>query len=375
MEITINKKELASALQSICYVAKSNKALPILEMTKITAKPYSIFLQATDLEVDISVRVPARVASHWENALIPTKEIKNLLPFISSKSIVIVSRKETLDEYHIELQSEKEQVSKFITENPVRFPYMVPKLHATMTIPRKELIALIEGTLFATTEELARYHFNNILLEAQKEEKVTYLKFIATDGRRLAIVKTGVETTASLPSPQLLPAKAVRILLKVLKHLKEKELQLGFAPASFQVFGKDTWIGIKTRGGKFPNYRKIIPTEDVVPNLALINRKKLLSTLSIPTQKKKDNMDTLFFFSQEGLDITPINKETTKVHISMRYTGTCPFLLLVNRQSIIDYLKKSKEEIVEWWLGPHATVFKSKQGQYILSPKIEKREK
>ena len=82
------------------------------------------------------------------------------------------------------------------------FP-VIDDIHAqqTVQIPRKELLRLLEKTHFSMAQQDVRYYLNGMLLEIDGQS----LRAVATDGHRLALCETSLETKAKTSQQVIVP--------------------------------------------------------------------------------------------------------------------------------------------------------------------------
>ncbi|MEM9089064.1 MAG: DNA polymerase III subunit beta [Cyanobacteria bacterium P01_F01_bin.53] len=139
------------------------------------------------------------------------------------------------------------------------------------------LIEGLRGALFATSSDETKQVLTGVHLTADDES----LEFAATDGHRLAVVKTVDETGApasTLAMNVTIPGKALRELERILQIYPSNE------PVAFQLdqtqvvfdLGQQR-ITTRLLEGQYPNYRQLIPKQ--FERQMTVDRKQLMSSL------------------------------------------------------------------------------------------------
>ena len=114
-------------------------------------------------------------------------------------------------------------------------------------------------TAFAISRDEARYALNGVLLVL----KGRILQFVATDGKRLASVKRGLEVESKIEAEVIIPAKTVSELMKALSNEGGK---VTIIQAQNQIIFQlnETIITSRLIEGKFPNYEQVIPKNEKI---------------------------------------------------------------------------------------------------------------
>jgi DNA polymerase-3 subunit beta len=148
----------------------------------------------------------------------------------------------------------------------------------------KECLSL---TTFAISNDETRYVLNGILISL----KENVLRFVATDGRRLAYVEKKLEKKAKKNFEMIVPTKAIQEVSKILTWDGEVKI----IPSQNQVifhFG-ETFLISRLIEGNFPNYNQVIPKEEGKTQtqvsreglLQAVRRAALLTSVDSPAVK------------------------------------------------------------------------------------------
>lgn len=142
------------------------------------------------------------------------------------------------------------------------------------------LFAGLRGALFATSGDETKQVLTGVHLTAETE----ILEFAATDGHRLAVVKTSDESglqggTADEPMIDVtVPAKALRELEKILQVYQSTEpiaLKFDRTQVVFEVGNQR--LTTRLLEGQYPNYRQLVPKQ--FERQVTLDRKQFTSAL------------------------------------------------------------------------------------------------
>ncbi|MFZ5803085.1 MAG: DNA polymerase III subunit beta [Candidatus Omnitrophota bacterium] len=283
MEFTIEKNAFLKALGLVCNVAslKAN-TLPILSNILIeTEGKEKISLVGTDLEVGICTKSKAGVKEEG-SITVPARKIFDIVRELPEGEVAVTVGKN----HAVNIKTGK---SLFKIMGLQKDDY--PKLPAWKEENAYELeqAVLKEGlslTVFAVSSDETRYVLNGLLLSI-KEGKI---RFVATDGRRLAIAERAFEGKQKKPYEAIIPTKAINEICKI----TDWEGNVKIIPSQNQVvfdFG-ETFLISRLIEGTFPNYEQVLPKEEKTKStlsreafLQSVRRASLLTSVEAPAVK------------------------------------------------------------------------------------------
>jgi DNA polymerase-3 subunit beta len=123
-------------------------------------------------------------------------------------------------------------------------------LKFTVTIERARLRAAL---LFSAVKDI-RYYLNGVLFQVSECHDS---RLVATDGHRLAIIKTG-DVPDALPGDYLIPYDAIKAIKKGARGFNNVDLEISGDEFLFREYG-GILSGGKLLDGKFPDYQRVIP--------------------------------------------------------------------------------------------------------------------
>ncbi len=253
MKFTVTRNSLLNELNLVQGVIEKKSTIPILTNILLEAAGETLKIVATDLEVTIRCGCAASVSSDGSTTVSARRlfDIVRLLPENADIDFAL------LENDWIELRSGSSQY-KIVALAKENFPTIPEAAPSTAKIPGSVLRALIHRTMFAITQEEARYSLNGALLILLPGE----VRMVATDGHRLAMVGKSMEIPGVDDEVRsLIPKKT---LVEVQKLIGEQDVIVDFGRDEnhlfFAVGGKQ--LVSRILAGQFPNYELVIPRDN-----------------------------------------------------------------------------------------------------------------
>ncbi|MCM8775866.1 MAG: DNA polymerase III subunit beta [Candidatus Omnitrophica bacterium] len=283
MEIKVQRNTFLKAITLVGGVtsAKSN-TIPILGNILIeTETGGNLKVIGTDLEIGISTSIPVDIIKDG-SITIPSKKILEIVREIPEGEIEILVTKNNA----VNIKSRKVyfKILGLAKDDYPKIPDLSPI--NTIEIQQSVLKNALPLTSFAVSTDETRYVLNGILMVVKGNQ----IRFVATDGRRMALVRQTIENKEKKDIEIIIPAKAIHELLKI----AEWDGMVKISPVQNQVvfnFG-DTRLVSRLIEGNFPNYEQVIPkVEKTVSNiqredfLQALRRTALLTSTDAPALK------------------------------------------------------------------------------------------
>ena len=249
MRFSIQREAFLKRLQHVVGVVERRQTLPVLANLLVVVDGEGVSLTGTDLEVEMVARMTAEDLAAGEVTVPARKlfEICRALP----------------DGCRIKLEQNGERVvlsagrSRFTlaTLPATEFPTIENiELVERVSLPEATLKELMERTGFAMANQDVRYYLNGMLLDLRENA----LRCVATDGHRLALAETRIETRVSAPRQVIVPRKGINELQGLFEP-GEGEVELEFARNHLRVRRGDVTFTSKLIDGRFPDYEAVIP--------------------------------------------------------------------------------------------------------------------
>jgi DNA polymerase III subunit beta len=339
MNLTITKDQIIAGLQAVQNVVSTRTTLPILSNVLLHAEDGHLEITATDLDVTVACKVEAKVVKPGATTL-PVKKLFGIVRELNGE---------------IEIESDEKNVASIRSGSSYfkvhglgadEFPPM-PKFKddKKVALSQETIRAMLKKTSFAVSTDESRYVLNGIFISL-KEGKMT---FVATDGRRLALVDEEVDVSEKSSGEFIVPAKAVNELTRLLQDKGSMELKFGENQASFALQNENGFSVLlitKLIEGNYPNYRQVIPGE-AKERITLV-REELQAALrraEIMTSEKANSVKLAF--GKNNLTITANSPEVGEARetIAINYKGK-EFAIAFNPRYLIDPLAALTEDEV-----------------------------
>jgi DNA polymerase-3 subunit beta len=331
MKITCNRGALLEALSVTGNVVAARTPKPVLQCLKLTAGDDRLVVSATDLEVAIRFADTQVQIERPGEALLPAEKLRDIVRESVDDTLVIEVNGDTAN------VKGQDSHFKIFTQPVADFP-PVPDFQgqADFQLSAGLLKQLINQTLFATLRESTRYAFNGVLFSTQGKK----LQLVATDGRRLALARGDLTSTASpetksketksadaksadskTAATAIVPAKALALVDKLIDDPEESMgVQLRENQAIFHTSSATLTTNLVE--GQFPPYEDVIP-KDVDKQMtaatadfhSAIRRAALLTTA--------ESKGVRLQFSKKGLILTSRSPEAGEATINFpcKYEG------------------------------------------------------
>ena len=249
MKITINRESLLGPLQTVTSVVERRQALPILSNLLIVAEAGKLTLTATDMEVEVVVRIDSPVTSPGSTTL-PARKLIDICRSLPNDA-----------EIQLEMKDSKATVrcgrSRFsLSTLPAsEYPSLGDAQAAlAFSVPGDALKGLLESTQFAMAHQDVRYYLNGLLLEISAQT----VRAVATDGHRLALKDLECETGATETVQIIVPRKGISELMRLLADGGEM-VEVQISSNHVRVTQGDRQLTTKLIDGKFPDYMRVLP--------------------------------------------------------------------------------------------------------------------
>lgn len=238
MKIKLETKHLAAGLKTVSVAVDRRSTLPILGNVKIEARENNVILSTTNLDLAVSITLPAKV----------TKEGATTLPFsildkLAGRLRALDTKLEVTGKV---LKIESGETSATLEMLPANeFPPPPPQNRTNaITCDASDLMTPLEKVHHAMSKDESRYHLKGVNLRGNE--------FVATDGRRIAIY-TGKKLT---DDSVIISDSFVRAILAI---APTGEIETVVADGLISVKAATVEILAKLIEAKYPNWKTAIP--------------------------------------------------------------------------------------------------------------------
>ncbi len=334
MKFNTTKDVLLKGIQEVQSAISAKSSLPILSNILVEATDDNIILTATDLDIGITSKI--MIKPQVTGAItIPAKKFLDIIKELpESEPISISVKKNNL----VNIECGK-SVFKIMGLPKEEFPQLPEfKDKDSLVLQQKKLKSMLRLTAFAISHDESRYVLNGVLFVI----KPTYIRLVATDGRRLAMVEDKTQLPKTLERKFIVPTKAVNELDKSLGDEGDVKIFLNDNQIFFDM-GKTRLVS-RLIEGEFPNYEQVIPKE--VKEKIVASKNGFLS--AIKRAALFTNQDSAAIKMDLGKDKIVISKSTpylgeARVEIDADYKGK-DMSVGFNPDYLVDLLKNIDDE-------------------------------
>lgn len=232
-------------------VLPAHSQIPVLSNILVEATDEGIFLYATDLELGVRIKVPAKIEEKGSTT-IPGKQFIETLTSLPKGKIEI-----SLEKEHLILKSQGNKIL-FNTIAREEFPGLFEEKGKKIGIfSQDDLRKIFLKLIFSVSLDEARPELTGILMSQKK----TGIDFVATDGFRLSLKRQNEKTILEEGEGLILSSKLIQEAMSLkdegdtVFYVQEKGNQVLFETANTILVGR-------LISGDFPNYEKVIPSHN-----------------------------------------------------------------------------------------------------------------
>ena len=249
MQIKINQKKLAKAINKVQKAITSRTTLPILKGILIKTNGDNLKLTATDLEIGIETQVDCEIIERG-SIVIESKIFGDIIRKLPDSDIMISTPSENT--VHITCNHSEFNI---VSQPAVEYPEL-PKINndISFNIPRDLFKNMIRQTIFAAAQDEIKPILTGALLEVSNNE----VSLVALDGYRLAVKNAPIDCNTDIKV--VIPSKTLVEVSKILED-DDSDINIMFTKSHI-LFNIDNSVIISTLlEGEFINYKDIIRNE------------------------------------------------------------------------------------------------------------------
>ncbi len=255
MKVSIERGVLLKAVAQAQSVVERRNTIPILANVLIEAEGDQIEFRATDLDIEVVDKAPAKVERAGATTVnaVTLNEIVRKLP-----DGALVSLTEDGQSGRLTIEAGRSNFS-LATLPRQDFPVMATSEYASnFTCKAPHLRRLFEKSRFAISTEETRYYLNGVYMHVADGEDGKVLRCVATDGHRLARIDADLPAGAEAMPGVIVPRKTVGELMKLLGD-DDLDIAVSVSETKVRFATPDITLTSKVIDGTFPDYTRVIP--------------------------------------------------------------------------------------------------------------------
>jgi len=308
----IARDALLKPLQAVSGIVERRHTLPILANVLLEQKDGSLYVTATDLEMQITAKseMPGKDGQAITVGARKLQDLLRALPEDAQLNLDATGNKMT-----VRAGRSRFNLQTLAAGDYPRIGVSSEQLQ-TLALPQKDLRALFKLVEFAMAQQDIRYYLNGMLLVVDKGT----LQAVATDGHRLSWASIPVDGEYARQEV-ILPRKTVLELGKLLTDADDPvTLDILANQVRFR-FGNVELVS-KVVDGKFPDFNRVIPVGH--SKHVEMDRLELLSALqraAILSNEKFRGVRVVLGADQLKIICTNSEQEEAEEELAIDYKG------------------------------------------------------
>lgn len=247
MRFTVDRKAFADALTLAQSAVAAKSTLAILGNALIKADGDKVQITGTNIDLWARAAISGAVTEPGEITL-PAKKLTDIVRAFSSEEVEVslsgMTATITGGRAHFKVMGL--EAADFPT-----FPEITGDKRVNLR--QGDLKDYIRKTLFASSDDITRYALNGVCIQLEGNE----MRFVATDGYRLAYTGAKLEVESGSGVDVILPSRAANELQKILND--DDPVEVVFAENHIAFDAEKFLLVTRRAEGKFPPYREVIP--------------------------------------------------------------------------------------------------------------------
>jgi DNA polymerase-3 subunit beta len=312
MKFTTTREPFLKPLQMVAGVVERRQTLPILSNVLVKVENGQVIITGTDLEVELVTRIGLETSSDGE-VTVPARKLVDIFRELPDATDIDVELAE--QKLHIKCGRFRSSLATLPAEE---FPSVDRSdIAREISLPAALLKKLIDRTSFAMAQQDVRYFLNGMLLEVDEEG----IRAVATDGHRLAMCSTTIDTGGETGQQVIVPRKGV-IELQRLVGETEGDINITFGTNHLSAQTDSFSLMTKLVDGKFPDYQRVIPKNG--DKVAIADRLELRHALNRTAILSNEKFRGIRFALESGnvqLSANNPEQEEAEETVSVDYQG------------------------------------------------------
>ncbi len=257
MDFSVSKKNLYLCLSHFQSVVEKRNTIPILSNVRIKTFDNCIEITATDLALEISEKIHAKINENGELTL-PSQLLFDIVRKAPENSELDFREEKDSGQVFISFRNSKFSIGYLPASD---FPVMENEaFENNIIINAKDLSYLINNCKFSMGVDESRQYLNGIYLH----NNLNNLSSVATDGHRLSRCQLKITEKINDFKGIIIPKKTIFEISKLLEGF-DKKVELKVSKSKIQLSLDDLIITSKLLNASFPDYESVIPkTNDLI---------------------------------------------------------------------------------------------------------------
>jgi DNA polymerase-3 subunit beta len=344
-------------------VVERRQTLPILSYVLMRIQDSDLTLTGTDLEIEIVAKIKQMGGSSFEVTL-PARKLFDICRSLPIEAEIVIKK----EGERVTVKSGKSRFT-LATAAVTDFPYIqASPWEQALTLSQGKMRALLEQTHFCMAQQDVRYYLNGLLLELASKK----LRAVATDGHRMAISETVLDSALKGEKQVIIPRKGILEILRLLED-SDEPIQLQVGVNHIRAKTTNFTFTSKLIDGRYPDYTKVVPQTEL-KKLTLTREpfRETLGRVAILSSEKYRGVR--ISLKKKVMQVTAHNpeQEEAQEEVATDYTGE-ELEIGFNVNYMMDAISALKSESINFGLNdPNSSCTLSSPDtqypQYVIMP-------
>lgn len=251
MKLIVSKEELQEKLSNIQNIVEKRNTMPVLSHFLLDAGKEMSYILATDLQT--AIKEPLQIKVEKEGKLcIPARKMFEIVREVDGD---ITMESEDGQWLKVSAGMSKFKLACLSADEFPAWPGM--ENIEEIQMDTKNLVWMIEKSLYAAGESDTRYTLNGLLFHARQGSNE--MTVVGTDGHRLACISRQIDTPLKEEKKVIVPRKAAAEVRKFLdRDIEKLTMIIGKSHVMFKI--EDVEFLTRLIEGTYPSYEQVIPS-------------------------------------------------------------------------------------------------------------------
>lgn len=332
MKLVVERKKIETIMEIVQGIIEKRTTMPILNTILLEAED-KITIKGTNLEKSIISKVDAEIEDKGA-ICINAKKFYEIIKSLKEEKINI-----ELENNNLKIKAGRSSFRLF-TQPPEDFPKIKTlELPKKTSVDKEDMLNSIEKVEYAVYEDESRLSLYGIYIHTNNGK----LRFVASDGYRLAFNEVSYDGENV---DFLIPKKAINDIKRLCRDSNSEKISISTegSMASFET--DDTNIIIRLNDSKFPDYKNVLPNNNM---RAFVDKKEIITTLErLLTVADENTKSIIVNIENDLMKFNTINDDVGEAEdeITIKYEGD-KLTIGFNGEYLLDAIKKVESDIVE----------------------------
>jgi DNA polymerase-3 subunit beta len=250
MKFRITRENLQKGLAAVAASIPTRTTLPVLSNILIDVGDQSVGMSGTDLDIAVSLRVPADVDEPG-SLTVPAKKLQELARELPEHPVKVTTRGDRLE---LTCGRASFKLNGMPRDEFPTFPTV--NFEESWKVSGNILQELIRQTSFAVSTEESRPILNGVLWQLGESD----MRMVATNGHRLARMGVNVASPGAPKADLIVPPKALSQVERLFGGMEQIEVARSDNHLGFRLNGSEVFTRLIE--GPYPNYEQVIPKDN-----------------------------------------------------------------------------------------------------------------